>query len=134
MQQTNTEIVRDAYEHFISTGTPDVRVIAADYAWDMSTFRGWPEQQVYEGIEGQERFLTEWLAPWEDWVLEAESFHEAGDKVVAVMQQRGRSKTSGLQVDMRFAQVWTLHDGKIARMEMYADPDEALEAVGLGTD
>jgi uncharacterized protein len=131
VQQTNTEIVRDAYEQFISTGAPDVRVIAADFAWDMSTFRGWPEQQVYDGLAGQERFLSEWLATWEEWVLEAESFREAGDTVVAVMHQRGRSKTSGLQVDMHFAQVWTLRDGKIARMEMYADPAEAFEAAGL---
>jgi hypothetical protein len=32
---------------------------------------------------------------------------------------------------MHFAQVWTLRDGKQSRMEMYASPGEALEAVGL---
>jgi len=32
---------------------------------------------------------------------------------------------------MHFAQVWTLRDGKQLRMEMYASPAEALEAVGL---
>jgi hypothetical protein len=32
---------------------------------------------------------------------------------------------------MRFAQVWTLRDGQGIRMEMYASPDEALEAAGL---
>jgi ketosteroid isomerase-like protein len=32
---------------------------------------------------------------------------------------------------MAFGQVWTIRDGKLARMEMYADPVEALEAVGL---
>jgi len=30
-----------------------------------------------------------------------------------------------------FAQVYTLRDGKEVRMEMYADPAEALKAVGL---
>jgi hypothetical protein len=34
-------------------------------------------------------------------------------------------------VDMRFAQVWTLRDGQAIRMQMYASPEEALEAVGL---
>ena len=33
---------------------------------------------------------------------------------------------------MHFAQVWTLRDGEQLRMEMYADPQEALDAVGLG--
>jgi hypothetical protein len=32
---------------------------------------------------------------------------------------------------MRFAQVFTLRDGLETRMEMYADPTEALKAVGL---
>ena len=40
-------------------------------------------------------------------------------------------RASGLEVDMHFAQVWTVRDGKQTRMEMYADPAEALEAVGL---
>jgi len=29
-----------------------------------------------------------------------------------------------------FAQVWTARDGRLVRIEMYADPAEALEAVG----
>jgi ketosteroid isomerase-like protein len=29
---------------------------------------------------------------------------------------------------MRFAQVWTFRDGLVARVEMYADRDDALEA------
>jgi ketosteroid isomerase-like protein len=32
---------------------------------------------------------------------------------------------------MSFAQVWTVRDGKQVRMQMYADPGEALEATGL---
>jgi hypothetical protein len=32
---------------------------------------------------------------------------------------------------MLYAQVFTIRDGKQTRMEMYADPDEALKAVGL---
>ena len=39
---------------------------------------------------------------------------------------------TGLPVEMHFAQVWTVRDGRQTRMEMYADPDEALRAVGLG--
>ena len=43
----------------------------------------------------------------------------------------GRSKSTGVQVEMHFGQVFTLADGKQLRMEMYADPAEALEAAGL---
>ena len=46
------------------------------------------------------------------------------------MYQRGRSN-EGVLVEMSFAQVWTIRDGKQARMEMYSDRREALVAVGL---
>jgi ketosteroid isomerase-like protein len=36
-----------------------------------------------------------------------------------------------MPVEMSFAQVWTIRDGKQARMDMYSDPAEALAAVGL---
>ena len=131
MSQHNAEIVRRGYERFAATGDFISMPTTADFVWDMSKFRGWPEEQIYEGVEGVHAFQRSWLAAWDDWELEVEAFHDAGDKVVAIVRQRGKSKTSGLPVDMAFGQVWTLHDGKSARMEMYADPAEALEAVGL---
>jgi ketosteroid isomerase-like protein len=131
MSQENVEIVRRRYEHLAATGEHFAETTAADFVWDMSKFRGWPEQQIYEGVEEALAFLRNWIDTWEDWELELEALHDAGDKVVAIMRQRGRSKATGLQVDMAFGQVWTIRDSKLARMEMYADPAEALEAVGL---
>ena len=63
--------------------------------------------------------------------MEADSFHDAGDRVVVLVRQRARSKSTGMPVEMSFAQVWIIRDGKAARMEMYSDPAEALEAAGL---
>ena len=130
MSQENVEIVRRRYEHLAATGEHFTET-TSDFIWDMSKFRGWPEQQTYEGVEEARGFLRNWIATWDDWELEVEALHDAGDKVVAIMRQRGRSKASGLPVDMAFGQVWTIRDGKLARMDMYADPVEALEAVGL---
>ena len=131
MSQENVEIVRRGYEYFAATGEVRAEGTAPDFVWDMSKFRGWPEQQTYEGREGARMFLRDWLEAWDGWELAVEEYHDAGDKVVAIVRQRGRSKTSGLPVDMSFGMIWTIRDGKQARMEMYADPAEALEAVGL---
>ena len=131
MSRERVETVRRLYERFAATRQLPPEPFAADFVWDMSTFRGWPEQQVYEGPEGARSFLTDWADAWEDWELEVEALHDAGERVVAVVRQRGRSKSTGLPVDMCFAQVWTVRDGKETRMEMYADPAEAIEAVGL---
>jgi ketosteroid isomerase-like protein len=129
--QENVEIVRGAYERFRTTGRFDAEIATPDFVWDMSNFHGWPEQQVYEGVEGAETFLSDWTSTWDDWELELEGLRDAGDKVLALLRQHGRSKAAGMPVDMSFAQVWTLRDGKEARMEMYSDPSEALKAVGL---
>lgn len=131
MSQANVELVRAGYESFRSTGEFAEQFVTPDFVWDMSKFRDWPEQQIYEGPDGARSFLADWGGAWEDWELELEALHDAGEQVVAVVRQRGRSKASGLPVDMYFAQVWTLRGGKQTRVQTYADPDEAIEAVGL---
>jgi ketosteroid isomerase-like protein len=131
MSQENMEIVRDGYERFRVTGDLAEEIATEDFAWDMSNFHGWPEQQVYEGVAEARIFLREWTDAWEDWELEIDSLHDAGDRVVALLRQRGTSKAAGMPVEMSFAQVWTIRDGKQARMDMYSDPAEALAAVGL---
>ncbi|HEX4188125.1 MAG TPA: nuclear transport factor 2 family protein [Solirubrobacteraceae bacterium] len=128
----NVEIVRDAYQRFRATGRFVVELAAPDFVWDMSHFHGWPEEQVYAGAGGAEAFIREWSAAWDDWELDVEALHDAGERVVALLRQRGRSRASGMQVDMSFAQIWTLRDGKETRMEMYSSQSEALEAAGLG--
>jgi uncharacterized protein len=132
MSAENVEIIRRGYAEFIATGAPTEDIMAPEFVWDMSTFRGWPERKTYEGVEGMREFLADWTAAWEDWRLEVEDLIDAGDQVVAIVRQSGRSKTTGLPVDMRFAQLWTLADGKQTRMRMYADPEEALHAAGVG--
>jgi ketosteroid isomerase-like protein len=131
MSQQNVESVGRGYEHFRGTGDFLQENFGPDFVWDMSTFRDWPEQHTYQGLEGARTFISDWVEAWHEWELEIESLHDAGDKVVAILHQRGRSKATGVPVEMRFAQVWTMRDGKQVRMEMYATPDEGLEAAGL---
>jgi ketosteroid isomerase-like protein len=131
MSQENVEIVRGGYEHFRATGEIPDRLVVPDFVWDMSNFGGVVDQQISEGIEGARSFIQAWNEAWDDWEIEVEALHDAGDRVVAIVRQRGRSKVSGVPVDMSFAQVWTIRDGKETRMEMYADPADALKAVGL---
>src|SRR5579859_1312039 len=131
MSRANVEVVRRGWEHFFATGEPLEEIAAPDFVWDLSTFRGWPEQQLYRGPDGTRAFLRDWVGAFDDWSIEVEAMHDAGEKVVCVCRQHGRSKLTGAEVDMRLAQVFTLRDGLQTRMEMYADPREALKAVGL---
>ena len=131
MSQENVEIVVRAYEHFVATGDILEENFHPEFVWDMSTFSGWPEQQTYPGVEGARQFIADWTEQWDDWQLELEEVRDADDRVVMTMNQRGRSKVTGLPAEMQFAQVYTVRDGKQIRMEMYASPADALDAVGL---
>jgi ketosteroid isomerase-like protein len=127
MSQENVEILKRGYEHFKAKG--EIRA-HPDLIWDVSRL-GWPDQQIYHGPAGAMQFNAEWADAWDDWELEPEDYIDAGERVVVIVNQRGRSKATGIPVEMRFAQVWTLEDGLAIRMQMYASVDEALEAVGL---
>jgi ketosteroid isomerase-like protein len=127
----NADIVRQGYERFTATGELTPEMLAPDFVWDMSHFDGWPEAQTYDGIEGAQTFLRDWTEAWDDWQLDIESLHESGDRVLVVMHQRGRSKATGLRIEMRFAQLFTVRDGRQTRMEMYSDVTEAMRAAGL---
>ena len=132
VSQENVEIVRRGYERWLATGGELFLGNAhPDFVWDMSTFRDWPERQTYPGAEGARQFMAEWGDAWEDWELEVEDYVDAGERVVVIVRQHGRSKASGVSVDMHFAQVWTIRDGQQVRMQMYASTKEALEATGL---
>jgi ketosteroid isomerase-like protein len=132
MSKQNVEIVRRGFEHWATTGeflgTPH-----ADFVWDMSTFRGWPERQTYPGIEGFRRFNAEWQEAWDEYAFEVEDCIDAGNQVVIIARQRGRSKATGVPVEMHLGQVWTMHGGQAIRMQMYASPGEALVAAGVQT-
>ena len=131
MSKQNVEIVRQGFEHFQTTGDFSA-TRTPDFVWDMSKFRGWPEQRTYEGLDGARGFIKDWTGVFDEWSVELEDIRDAGgDKVVAFLHQRGVSKLSGLATNMLLGVVYTVRDGNATRIELYADPAEALKAVGL---
>jgi ketosteroid isomerase-like protein len=131
MSQENVEIVARVLEEFIATGEFSDG-LAADVVWDMSTFRGWPDQPVYQGDHGFRTFLSAWTEPYDDWSMDTEQLLDAGgDQVVAVVMQRGRLRGSDSDVGLRYGIVYTVENGQVRRCQVYMTADEALEAVGL---
>jgi ketosteroid isomerase-like protein len=132
VSQQNVDVVRRGWEHFEATGELLEDILAPDFVWVMSTFRGVMDfDDEYRGAAGVRHFLAAWTEPFEEWRITAESFRDVGEMVVAVCRQRARSKSAGVPVDMDLAMVFTVRDGLQTRMEMYSDPDEALKAAGL---
>ena len=64
--------------------------------------------------------------------LKPQEFIDAGDRVATRLRHHGRGKGSGVEIDEElYHQVATFRDGRIVRMEYFAEWGEALEAAGV---
>ena len=80
------------------------------------------------------RFGRAWRigkAEWDDYRLMPEEFVDMGDRVVVTVRLGGRGRGSGVEIDARFYDVYTLRDNKIVRMDQFTERSEALAAAGL---
>ena len=90
-----------------------------------------PDPGVYVGPEAIATYTRDLLNSWTDFAIEAEDFVDAGDSVVAQVRQRGVGRSSGVEAELRYFQVWTFRGDAIIRIESIGEREQALEAVGL---
>ncbi len=89
-------------------------------------------QPTVRGINALIQAWQEWLSAWEAWVIEPTDFREAGgERVLVLMRVRARSKTHKVEMPLEGANLLTIRDKQVARLEMFLDQNEALEAAGL---
>jgi hypothetical protein len=89
-------------------------------------------RQVLYGLDGFVSGFGDWLTAWESWVAKATEVIDVDDNRVLVMLDiRARSKTHQVEFPVEGANLFTLRDGKIARLELFFDRSDALEAAGL---
>ncbi|MFL5865517.1 MAG: nuclear transport factor 2 family protein [Thermoleophilaceae bacterium] len=132
MSQENVELVRRAYEAW-NAGNFDAasELLSPEMEWQMPP--NLPESDTWRSKAEVQRGLEDFMESWKELRAEVQDLIDAGDRVVALVRFRGRSAVTelelqGVSVD---AAVWTVRDGKLAKVEMYGGTEAALEAVGL---
>jgi ketosteroid isomerase-like protein len=105
-----------------------LRGLEDDFAWVVPNH---PEGAVRYGPDSVIEFFHEWIEPWEDFEIDWELEQGAPDRALATIDMSGRGKGSGVPVELRFFQLWTVRDGRVARMEMFNDREAARRAAGL---
>ncbi len=94
--------------------------------------RGGAIDEVVYGREALAEFMRRWVGTFEDYRYEVERLTDLGSgAVLAVVFETGRGKGSGAPVNRSYANLYTVIEGKIARMTMFPTEREALEAAGL---
>jgi ketosteroid isomerase-like protein len=129
MSQENVEIVQALYEQFargdfsaFANLNEDFVLVASPELPDAGTYRG----------EAATRWMTAWVESFEGHTIEATEIIDADDdKVFAAILNRGRPRGSQTVVEGRWWVVHTLRGGDPARVEVFPERAQALEAAGL---
>jgi ketosteroid isomerase-like protein len=101
----------------------DVVMVGPDYL---------PQAAERTGSVGFRDAWLDWTSPFESFRIHVERVIDAGDRVVSLVRQVGRTKTGGVEIEAPAAAVWTIRDGKLRRVEFHLDQEAALRSAGLG--
>ena len=131
MWQENAEVVRRAFAAFIE-GDYERLIGLADPQIEYDVSRTSPESRVARGPQEVVAVLEEWVDTWDDHQVELSELIDAGDeRVVAVMQERGKLKDSDTWVEHARGVIYTVRGQRVVRYEEHEDRARALKAAGL---
>ena len=121
MSQANVEVVR----RFLLLEVDEaLTYVDPDIVWNPA------EESATQGHDAVRASLVRWKSEWDDYELLPEEFEHMGDRVVAAVHLRGRGRGSGIEVDARFYEVYTLREGKVITTTLYQHHTEAVAAAG----
>ena len=125
MSRENVEVIRrmiDAFNRRDLDALADI--VAPDIVFETTV-------EAHRGHEGVVDFIRQADDTLEGFHATIEELIEVGDRVVAVVRERGRGKGSGVEVEHRFAHLWTVRDGRAVSFRAFTGRAAALEAADL---
>jgi ketosteroid isomerase-like protein len=121
-------LVRRGFECW-NTGELDLMqdMYAADAEVDFSA--AFPDTAVIRGEQDMRRF---WDQTWNAWdgvrMDPLDVIQVDAERFVVPVRLWGKGRSSGIEVDQRFACLYTIDDGLVVRNELFLDTDAALAA------
>ena len=79
------------------------------------------------GHAGLRTWFHDWYEAFEDFEHECLDLIDADEHVVSVGIDRAHGRESGVRVDRRIVGVWTIREGKVARVVWFESIEEARE-------
>jgi ketosteroid isomerase-like protein len=134
MPQENVEIVRRVNT---AINSEDMDRVLALLHPEFETVVGpelSPEPDAYRGHDGVRRYFDSFREAMEQIRFEPARFREAGGSVVVALRLTARGRSTGIHVEQRLGQVWTIDHGRAIRVQNYVSYREALEAAEVDPD
>lgn len=132
MSHENVDVVLD---QFAATNERDFPRAMSHYAEDVELVVH-PDAFLQRGTFTGRDAVGEWFGDWfrtfePGYHFEIEEARDLGDVVFLNASHLGHGRTSGAEVHGQTGYLYTVRDGKIARVEIYPNPAAALQATGL---
>ncbi len=131
MSQENVEIVRDAFETFSAEGIDAaLSFFSPDVVW--YPIKRWVDDPAYHGHDGMRRLAAGFSENFDDFRYDVHDIRAAQERIVALVDMKGRIKHSRSEVSQRRGFVVSgFRDGMFREIRSFPSWDDALEAVGL---
>ena len=128
MAQDRLDVVRGIYDAFGGGDMDRVATLIAETDWQEA--EGMPYGGRYRGAEDVfQNVFARIAADVENFSARPDEILAAGDdRVLALGRYAGTGRAGG--VDVAFAHLWTVRDGKIVKFVQYADTHKYRAAVG----
>jgi len=129
MTQSGINVVQELYRVALADQKDTIaQLVTPDIVWEI--LDSFPHGGIYAGIPaifGQ--FLPKLQADFHDWRAQPDEFIDAGATIVALGHYSGTLKTTGVHIVAPFCHIWTLKNGKIARLRQFADTAKFAQAM-----
>lgn len=118
---SNLNIIQGAYEAFAKGDVPSVLgIMDANIVWKEAD--GFPLAGTYHGPQGVLEGVFMRLGPlWEGFAVTPHELIDGGDTIVALGQYSGKAVATGKSLQVDFAHIWKLQDGKVTGFVQYVD-------------
>ena len=132
MSEENVEVVRLLWAA-LEREDIEAQLELCDEQMEIRNPPEFPVTGPYHGHNGVRQWATENWEVFTNLRFEVEEIIEAPDDETLVSVQRtvGRMRHTEIPIDVRWAGVWTVRNGKALRAHGYLSKAEALEAAGL---
>jgi ketosteroid isomerase-like protein len=126
-QEANVETVRQAIEAFNRRDVEAMIVLGGDdFVYDWSRSIG-PTSGIYHGPEAFIDFVQDQWSMFDEVRLEVHEYITRGPYVVATTTTHGRGR-DGISVTANSASLYTFENGRLTRITLYQNREEALIA------
>jgi ketosteroid isomerase-like protein len=127
MSQENVEIVRKVWEAYSRGDFDHIRAFGDPHIVMISL-----EEGPLYGLDAVRKNFERWDDAWEGAETAVEEIIDgAGDRVFVMARFRAYGRASGVEVEGRLYEVYTLRKGKVLRVDEFSEREDALEAAGL---